>query len=479
MVKFLSILLFTLFTFSSEGQITFNTIRHDFGDLYGYSSRYVDIILENKGTKDDWVLSIRKPKEVAYIISKQLIPKDSTSVIRFHVEPKEKGRFSYEIQIFTSNQNEPTTVKIMGNMKEIPQDAMSDMTACPDFSDRPAGGNPNQFDLTVVTIDKQTHKELSQSTVQLIQNGRPIWQKSTDRNGRIKEDATLGLSYFYALHEGYMPAELGTYVNFKRNYVVIELERDMRIDVPVIVDPPVDTTTIAVIEPEPDPEPEVIIEIEEHLETITTEFDSSVVAELPPSFTDLDEDNFDPEYFKPVNVVFVLDVSSSMKQVDKIELMKYSLFQLVGMLRPIDKMGIVTYASDSRVLLESTPCSDKTAIHDEVEKLQALGYTAGGEGIKLGYKVANKGKIENGTNHVIIITDGAFNRNSDDYEKYVKKYRKKGINFSVVGIKNKDVHEQEMREAAELGGGHYVPIFNLADAQNNLKQEIRALSFKH
>ena len=61
------------------------------------------------------------------------------------------------------------------------------------------------------------------------------------------------------------------------------------------------------------------------METIETEFDSTVVTDLPPSFTDLDRDNFDPEYFKPVNVVFVLDVSSSMKQVDKIELMKYSM----------------------------------------------------------------------------------------------------------------------------------------------------------
>jgi len=80
---------------------------------------------------------------------------------------------------------------------------------------------------------------------------------------------------------------------------------------------------------------------------------------------------------------------------------------------------------------------------------------------------------------VIIITDGAFNRDSDDYKRYVRKNRRKGINFSVVGIKNKERDQEEMMEAAELGGGHYVPIFGLADAQNNLKQEIRMLTFKH
>jgi hypothetical protein len=60
----------------------------------------------------------------------------------------------------------------------------------------------------------------------------------------------------------------------------------------------------------------------------------------------------------------------------------------------------------------------------------------------------------------------------------VKKYHKKGITLSVVGIKNKSVDEEEMRDAATLGGGHYIPIFGLADARHNLRQEIRILTFK-
>jgi Ca-activated chloride channel family protein len=128
--------------------------------------------------------------------------------------------------------------------------------------------------------------------------------------------------------------------------------------------------------------------------------------------------------------------------------------------------------------MSPTSGADKEKIHKEVNDLEAFGYTAGGQGIKLGFKEAKKAKIHDGTNHVIIITDGAFNRGTDDYEKVVTKYAKECIHFSVVGIKNKDVHEDDMRRAAELGGGHYVPIHKLADAQNNLKQEIRALTFR-
>ena len=121
----------------------------------------------------------------------------------------------------------------------------------------------------------------------------------------------------------------------------------------------------------------------------------------------------------------------------------------------------------------------KDDIKKEVGALKAFGYTSGGSGIKLGYKEAKKSLIADGTNHVIVITDGAFNRNSDDYKRYIKKYKKKGINMSVVGIKNKDVAEEKMRAVAELAGGHFVGIQKLADAQNNLKQEIRRLAYRY
>jgi len=460
-----------------DAQITFNTIKHDFGVLEPYSSRYVDIILENQGEKEAWILSIKKPIDVAYIISKQLIPKDSSSIVRFQVSPKSKGRFSYEVNVFTSNQDEPTKILLTGNIKDEPQDDMSAFTSCPDFSERAGGKNPNNFDLTVITIDRQTREELGKSNVTLLQNGQAIWAKKTDSKGKIKAEATLGLSYFYATHEGYKPEELGAYINFKRNYIVLELDKDPTYS-PPIPDPILADTIVVEIIPEKVPEHEIVIEIEETWEEdVITQVETSTTHEMPPAFTDLEKDNFDDKYFNPINVVFVLDVSGSMRDADKIELMKYSLFQLTEMLRPQDKMGIVTYATNSRVLLSPTFGNQKDAIKSEISALSASGATAGGEGIKLGYKEAQKAFITNGTNHVIIITDGAFNRNSSDYEKYIKKYAKKNIHMSVVGIKNKDVDKEKMITAAELGGGHYVPIFKLVDAQNNLRQEIRQLSY--
>lgn len=469
------ILFYTLFLISNSfGQIVFEKIKHDFGDLEAYSDRFVDIVVTNKGPKKEYLLSVKKPFDVVYLVNGQFIEKDSSLIVRLQVNPKVKGKFSYDIDIYTSDKELPTKIKLTGNLKDLSVDNSTAFTACPDFSSRPGGKKANQFDLTVVTIDKQTKQPLSKSEVTMIQNGQPIWALETDKVGKIKEESSLGLTYFYATHPGYFPAELGAYVNFQRNYIVLELEMKPEeiVPIPVINDP------IAIIDP-PIEEELTPVQVEEQLEEQLSEEIPTVQShEIPVQLAELDKENFSDEYFKPVNVVFVLDVSASMNQGEKLELMKYSLLQLTSMLRSQDKMAIVTYATETQILLDPTSGSNKDKITEQVAGLKANGMTAGGTGIKLGYKQALKGLLPDGANQIIVITDGAFNRNSDDYKKYIKKYSKKGITLSVVGIKNKEVDEKEMKEAAELGGGRYVPIFKLVDAQNNLKQEIRLNSFK-
>jgi len=468
----LIVFFFLMIQFGMFSQMEFSATKHDFGDLENYDNRFVDITITNKTPKQGYVLSVRKPKEVVYIQNHALVEKDSTITLRFQVNPREKGRFSYEIEIYTSDKQDATILKLSGNLKNLAQESGNSLTACPDFNSHPAGRKTNQFDMTVITIDKETREELSASSVTMIQNGRAIWADKTDKKGTIKKDATIGLSYFYAKHEGYLTAEKGAFVSNDRNRVLIELEKDPKYSPPV-----------------PQPEPEIVVEIPEPVIEIEPEPETSLITELeqeettpmestPVALTELDRENFDEEFFKPINVVFVLDISSSMNQSEKMELMKYSLNQLSNMLRVQDNVSIVTYATDTRVLLPTTKGDQKTAMQQEVDALKASGMTAGGEGIKLGFKQADKGYLPDGVNHVIVITDGAFNRNSDDYKKYVKKYQKKGINMSIVGIKNQEKDEQAMRDAAKIGGGSYIPIFKLVDAQHNLKQAIRALCFR-
>ncbi len=455
-------------TFNTWSQVIFDKTTHDFNEISSNSERFVDIHLTNKGEKKEYILSVKKPSNVVYLVNGQFIEPDSSLTVRLQVNPTIKGRFSYEVKIYTSDKDDATIVKLKGNLTEIKK-AINPFQACPDFNSTPKKNQNNNFDLTVITIDKSTKKPIENSIVSLLQNGEAKWTLNTNIKGEITQKSELGFSYFYANHPEYYPNEIAGYVNFKRNYVVVELDKKPQ---PTVEESSTPIKPILIAEentPKEALEKELQIEIEEQIDTSTLQ---------PLKLKELDENDFNDYNFKPINVTFILDISASMRAGEKMELMKFSLLQLSEMLREQDKLTIVTYASESRVLLPTTKGNEKEEAKIAIQGLRAGGMTAGGAGIKMGYKQTLKSFINDGTNQIIIITDGDFNRNSGDYKKYIKKYKKRGINMSVVGILNSEKDKKAMKEVAELGGGRYIPIFKLSDAKNNLKQEIRFLSFR-
>lgn len=475
-MRLILIFIFSIFASSLFSQIVFEKTKYDFGDLSLTSSRYVDIVVTNKGSKKEYLLSVKKPAEIVYLVNGQFMDKDSSLVVRLQINRRTKGRFSYEVHIYTSDKNEPTIIKLTGNITETTTDQTNSFLACPDFNSTPQSrSTATNFDLTIITIDKNTRKLLESSSVTVLQNGQPRGIYQTDKKGEVKRQVPLGFTYFYGTHEGYYPAELGSYVNAQRNVVVLELTQK-----PVSVTPsPPSKPDVITVTP---PKDSTIIEIEEKLEDqLALEAVTPIVIQdsvIPAKLSDLDKNNFDDAHFKPINVTFVLDISASMNQGEKMELMKFSLYQLTDILRKQDKISIVTYADETNILLPATSGVEKEKIKSLVGALRAGGLTSGGAGIKTGYKQALKSYIPEGSNQVIIITDGGFNKNSKDYKKAIKKYKSQGINLSVVGILNNGTDKRVMEEIALLGGGRYVPVFKLSDAMNNLKQEIRFIAFK-
>lgn len=466
-----------------NSQIKFDKTEFDFDEIYANTERFVDFKITNTGKKKEYLLSVRKPNEVFYLVNGQYLDSDSSLIIRLKPNGKKLGKFNYEVEVYTSDKLTPTILKIKGNIKEFEENSLSAMQACPDFGSKPSIYATN-FKITVVTIDKETKEILSNSTVSMIQNGLPIGNWKTNKNGQVVEKIPLGYTYFYSTHVGYLPAEQGTYVNFQRNYIVLELSKDPMYCLPVPVEfqkPTKPTEPIVAEKPMEKIDTQIIVqeEIPITVESLVAKEPTTATNEIVSiEFNQIPFDNFESKYFKPINVVFVLDKSSSMLQGDKLELMKYSLYQLTNYLRPEDKMSIVTYSSTAKVLVPPTAGNEKDFIKKPIEKIRPGGGTAGGDGIKLGFEQAVIGYIKDGANLVVVITDGAFNKNSDDYQKSIEKHKNLGINLSVVGIKNLQQDEAKMREAAKIGNGRYVPIFKLADAQRNLIQEIRISTFR-
>lgn len=175
------------------------------------------------------------------------------------------------------------------------------------------------------------------------------------------------------------------------------------------------------------------------------------------------------------NLVFLIDVSGSMDEPNKLGLVQRSLNLLVDNMRPEDRIAIVVYASSTGLVLPSTSGSEKVKIKDAINELTAGGSTAGGAGIQLAYKTAEGYFIKEGNNRVILCTDGDFNIGiSSDaaMEELITNERKKGIFLTVLGYGMGNYKDNRMELLADKGNGNYAYIDTILEAQKVLVNEI-------
>ena len=168
------------------------------------------------------------------------------------------------------------------------------------------------------------------------------------------------------------------------------------------------------------------------------------------------------------NLVFLLDVSGSMDSPDKLGLVKKSLKMMINQLNEDDRIAIVVYAGASGLALPSTKVGDKQKILEALNNLQAGGSTAGADGIKLAYKVAEENFLKNGNNRIVLCTDGDFNVGISSQSamiKLIEEKRESGIFLSVFGFGMGNLKDSKMEQIANHGNGTYNYIDNLSEAQ--------------
>lgn len=174
------------------------------------------------------------------------------------------------------------------------------------------------------------------------------------------------------------------------------------------------------------------------------------------------------------NLVFLIDVSGSMDEPDKLPLLKGAFRLLVEKLKPEDTVSIVTYAGNAGTVLEPTAVKDKAKILSAIDTLQPGGSTAGAEGIDAAYRLAEKAFVKGGVNRVMLATDGDFNvgpASDDELKQMVEAKRKSGIFLSVLGFGRGNYNDALMQTIAQNGNGTAAYIDTLAEAQKTLVEE--------
>lgn len=180
------------------------------------------------------------------------------------------------------------------------------------------------------------------------------------------------------------------------------------------------------------------------------------------------------ETLPPSNFVFLIDVSGSMFGPNRLPLVKSSMKLLVNNLRAKDRVAIVTYAGSAGEALPSTSGADKQKIIEALDNLQAGGSTAGGAGIKLAYKIAEKNFVKGGNNRVILCTDGDFNvgvSSSEQLESLIETKRKSGVFLTVLGYGMGNYKDNKLQTLAQKGNGNHAYIDNLQEANKVLVNE--------
>ncbi len=186
------------------------------------------------------------------------------------------------------------------------------------------------------------------------------------------------------------------------------------------------------------------------------------------------------EKLPPSNLVFLLDVSGSMNQPNKLPLLKTSFKMLVEQLRPQDHVAIVVYAGAAGLVLEPTPGSEKKKIIEALDHLAAGGSTAGGAGINLAYAVAKKHFKPEGNNRIILATDGDFNigeSSNASMERLIEEKRQDGIFLTVLGFGMGNYKDSKMEILADKGNGNYAYIDNITESRKVLVNEFGGTLF--
>lgn len=180
------------------------------------------------------------------------------------------------------------------------------------------------------------------------------------------------------------------------------------------------------------------------------------------------------------NLVFLIDVSGSMQDENKLPLVRASMKMLVDQLREQDKVSMVVYAGSAGLVLSPTSGTDKTKIKEAIDRLEAGGSTAGGAGIQLAYETARKNFMKEGNNRVILCTDGDFNVGvSSDaaLEDMIEKERKSGVFLTVLGYGMGNYKDNKMQKLADKGNGNHAYIDGILEAKKVLVNEFGGTLF--
>lgn len=394
----------------------------------------IDINIYNSISETLYLLRTEASGNASFKYTNTSLKPGYTETVRIKLNPKQIGKIVEVVKLYYSNSEEPIEITIKGKVKSI---AKNSLQACPSFKSGRTNINANGV--------YNPAGEIKAFSVKLYNPEEDI-AKVTEEETSEKEESPISNEERTDYRKPREPKKKPVY-NDRRNQPSLDQ---------ILFGKTEENDSSNVNKPQ----------TEEVVEVIKSEVEEEILEEETKNPNLLDNS------YKPNNVVFLIDASTSMRKDEKMDLLKKAMIELLNPLRSIDYLSIVTYSGESQVLLSPTSAINKEEIEKIIENINADGSTQAAKGIKKAIQVAKSNFIEGGNNQIILATDGAFDIGERNKSLRIKiaSEANKGLTITVLGIKNERWTNKSLNEISELGNGDLIRINNQGDTQKVLEE---------
>jgi len=493
------IALVAVFLSPTVGQAQLTPSTFDFGKVKMWNNPKAIFIYTNTSSQRQMFLPIRYKRDMYLHLPEGYINPGQSVEIEAVFYTEERGAFSVSQPLYLSGSTEPVHLVMRGKIVSFHPDAR---TVCPTIEHRD-DPSPKAASTTITVYDKSTGLVINGVDILLVGASTNYFIEHTRKLKLPLNDIPIGLYQLDISKEGYQPIQHVQYINRNSGDLVFELEPLVGI-IPgeKRVEETFGEDRIVEIEKPEQSDMDAIERIRKMMderfkgrkiiekdvmvlkegETDSTEIPADTASQITAVpepeiiLEDFDESGkLNSKKYAANNVVFLIDVSGSMKIDNKLESLKVAMKSLVDILREEDLVTIVIYSTKARIVLQSTTGDRKEVINAVIDGLHANGSSRGAEGLNMAYDFARMNYISKGNNQVILASDGLFNSpgmSEKDFYDMSRTRLSEGVSTSVVGFGRKEQAKIFMNNLAESGGGNFIQIQDYQEAQSALVAEI-------
>lgn len=406
----------------SQADYTFNL-----KNIQSLNEDVVNVKINNPSNEAIYILKSEHSDRVKSRMYTKAIPPKSGTTVRFKLNPNSKGKVQETILLHLSDRDEPISIALNAKVFKVPKNNLQE---CPKFGgkyefnsstgvyERSDAGQFQTVSLNLEQIKKEEAEE--QSLVNT--NNKTIQPSRNERLPKSKREPKV--------NDRRNQPSLGQILFGKTESIGQPNEDSLRTELEV-------------------------------KDTLLSEKESEIT-----------DDGLLGEKYKPNNIVFLLDASTSMREQNKMDLLKKAMVTLLTPLRSQDFLSIVTYSGEAKVLMDPTSAINKIQIEQTINEIQADGSTQAVKGIKKAIKVAKSNFIEDGNNQILLVSDGAFDigERNLSLRNQIKNEASKGLIISTIGIKNEKWTNKSLIEISTLGKGSFQRIKKESDTSKLLEE---------